>query len=311
MSYTNPLILQRADPHMSRGPDGYYYFTASVPEYDRIELRRAQSVAELADCETVDVWYAPEQGAYSSLIWAPELHFLFNQWIIYFAAAPNREIVDGLFQHRMYAISYKGDDPMNGQWEFLGQVDSGMDSFCLDATHFNHQSREYYLWAQKDPSIAGNSNLYLATLNTPTKLASRPVMLSYPEFPWEQRGFLVNEGPAVLIRNGKVMVTYSASATDENYCIGLLWADEHADLLDPAAWHKAQDPIFTTCYERKIFGPGHNSFVVDEAGQDLMIYHARNYTEIEGDPLWDPNRHTRVQPVSFDQDGLIKLGLPE
>jgi GH43 family beta-xylosidase len=26
-----PLIEQRADPHISRHHDGYYYFTASVP----------------------------------------------------------------------------------------------------------------------------------------------------------------------------------------------------------------------------------------------------------------------------------------
>ena len=27
----------------------------------------------------------------------------------------------------------------------------------------------------------------------------------------------------------------------------------------------------------------------------MLVYHARNYTEIEGDPLWDPNRHTRLK----------------
>ena len=31
--------------------DGTYYFTASVPEYDRIVLRRAAHLADLADAE--------------------------------------------------------------------------------------------------------------------------------------------------------------------------------------------------------------------------------------------------------------------
>ena len=31
-----PLIEQRADPCIYRHTDGYYYFTASVPQYDRI-----------------------------------------------------------------------------------------------------------------------------------------------------------------------------------------------------------------------------------------------------------------------------------
>ncbi|MEO6280687.1 hypothetical protein [Roseateles sp.] len=43
-----PLIRQRADPHISRHADGYYYFTASVPQYDRIEVRRALTIEGLA-----------------------------------------------------------------------------------------------------------------------------------------------------------------------------------------------------------------------------------------------------------------------
>ncbi|MFM2484046.1 glycoside hydrolase family 43 protein [Celerinatantimonas yamalensis] len=311
MHYINPLINQRADPHLSLGDDGYYYFTASVPEYDRIELRRARHITELSCAETVDIWHAPSSGPYSSLIWAPELHNLFDQWVIYFAAAPNREIVDGLFQHRMYALGCHAENPCNGDWKLLGQVDSGIDSFCLDATHFKHHGKSFYVWAQKDPSIAGNSNLYIATLKTPTWLDSPAVCLSVPDKSWEQQGFKVNEGPAILLRNNKVMITYSASATDENYCIGLLWADTRSDLLDPNNWHKLDDPILTSSVEREIYGPGHNSFTCDEQGHDLMVYHARSYTDIKGDPLWDPNRHTRIKHVNYGNDGLIKPDLPE
>ena len=38
-----PIILQRADPWIYKHIDGYYYFSASVPEYDRIEIRRAKT----------------------------------------------------------------------------------------------------------------------------------------------------------------------------------------------------------------------------------------------------------------------------
>ena len=43
--YNQPFILQRADPFVSKGPDGTYYFTASVPEYDRLVLRHAETVS--------------------------------------------------------------------------------------------------------------------------------------------------------------------------------------------------------------------------------------------------------------------------
>ena len=306
-----PLILQRADPHLSRHADGLYYFTASVPEYDRIVLRRAASIEGLPEARAVVAWRKPDTGPYSELIWAPELHFNQGAWYLYFAAAPSREIVDGLFQHRMYALRNASADPFAGHWEFLGQVETGLDSFCLDATTFTHRGRLYYLWAQKDPAIPGNSNLYLAPMKTPWQLAAPPVMLSRPEHDWECRGFLVNEGPSVLVRHGRVFVSYSASATDENYAMGLLWADEDADLLDPASWHKSPEPVMRSCAEDSVFGPGHNSFTTGASDDEvLLVYHARTYTEIEGDPLWNPDRHTFVKPLRWSAEGMPLFGKP-
>jgi len=310
MKLYNPVIRQRADPHISLH-DGAYYFTASVPEYDRIILRRSCTLAGLAHTEELSVWRAPETGPASALIWAPELHHGGDAWYLYFAAAPSREIKDQLFQHRMYALRNPSPDPMQGDWHFAGQVDSGLDTFCLDATCFEHHGQRYYLWAQKHPEIPGNSNLYLARLQTPTQIIGPPVMLSRPEFDWEVQGFMVNEGPAVLIRGDKVLVSYSASATDERYAVGLLWCHADADLLDTANWHKSPVPVFTSDAEHEIFGPGHNSFTTSKDGKtDLIVYHARNYREITGDPLWNPDRHTCIQPLHWDKDGMPIFGRP-
>ncbi|MDU7099193.1 MAG: family 43 glycosylhydrolase, partial [Enterobacter sp.] len=45
-------------------------------------------------------------------------------------------------------------------------------------------------------------------------------------------------------------------------------------------------------------------------GEDVLVYHARNYTEIEGDPLYDPNRHTRLKRVRWDENGMPDFGIP-
>ena len=37
--FNTPWIEQRADPYVYRHTDGSYYFTASVPAYDKIVLR--------------------------------------------------------------------------------------------------------------------------------------------------------------------------------------------------------------------------------------------------------------------------------
>jgi hypothetical protein len=92
--------------------------------------------------------------------------------------------------------------------------------------------------------------------------------------------------------------------------MGLLTADAGADLLNAASWTKTPTPVFTTNEGSKQYGPGHNSFTVDEAGNDVLVYHARSYRNIVGDPLYDPNRHARVQRLYWNADGTPNFGVP-
>ena len=55
--------------------------------------------------------------------------------------------------------------------------------------------------------------------------------------------------------------------------------------------------------ENELFGPGHNSFTVDEEGNDLLVFHARPYPGFHGTALSDPNRHCFLRPVRYAQDG--------
>lgn len=310
--YRNPIIEQRADPWVYKHADGYYYFTASVPEYDRIEIRRAETIQGLAAAAPAVVWRKHESGPMSANIWAPEIHHIDGKWYIYFAAARTAETVDGLFDHRMFVLENSSPNPLAGMWTEKGQIKTNWESFSLDATSFEHNGVRYLVWAQKDPAIPGNSNLYLAPMSNPWTIAGPQVMLTKPEYPWETVGFLVNEGPAVLKKHGKIFISYSASATDHSYCMGLLEASETSDLLHPSSWRKSPVPVFQSCEETKQYGPGHNSFTVSEDGtEDVLVYHARNYKEIQGDPLYDPNRHTRAQTIKWNPDGTPNFGYPE
>ena len=40
----------------------------------------------------------------------------------------------------------------------------------------------------------------------------------------------------------KIFLTYSASDTGINYCMGMLTADENSDVLDPLSWKKREIP---------------------------------------------------------------------
>lgn len=301
--YRNPIVLQRADPWVLKS-NGEYFFTASDPEYDCIAIRRAKTINDLQSAPEHVIWRKHEHGPMSKYIWAPELHRVNGAWYIYFAAAEREFEASGLPTHRMYVLENADDDPTTDNWTEKGRIVTPMDSFSLDATTIVLDGVQYLIWAQKDPRIEGNSNLYIAAMENPWTLATEPVMLSRPEYDWECIDFLVNEGPAVLLHGDKVYLTYSASGTGVPYAVGLLTADRGADLLDAASWTKSPKPVFRTCEANGQYGPGHNSFTRDEADErDLMIYHCRNYTDITGDPLFDPNRHARVGVVSWTDDG--------
>ncbi len=309
-TYTNPLIEQRADPNIYKHTDGYYYFTASVPEYNRIIMRRAKTLEGLATAEEKVVWEAHQSGDQAAHIWAPEIHYVDNKWYIHYAAGAS----DDIWRIRPYALENTSSNPMEGKWEEKGIIQKSSEDnfsftgFSLDATIFEHNGKNYYIWAQK---VNNASNLYMAEMENGYTIKGEPMLLSTPDYAWERIGFWVNEGADVIKRNGKIFVSYSASATDGNYKIGLLTADEDSDIMDPASWTKSPEPVMESNEVTGQYGPGHSTFTIAEDGKtDILVYHARSYKEIEGDPLYDPNRHTRVKVLNWKEDGTPDFGVP-
>jgi GH43 family beta-xylosidase len=79
--------------------------------------------------------------------------------------------------------------------------------------------------------------------------------------------------------------------------------------LEASSWSKSPAPVFKS--GNGVYGPGHNSFTVSADGAyDILVYHGRDYEEISGDPLDDPNRHTRVQQLHWNEDGTPDFGEP-
>jgi len=306
-TYRNPVAEQRADPHITKHTDGFYYFTATVPEFDKIILRRATTIQGLTTAPETTVWRRKASGVGSNQVWAPELHRIDGKWYIYVALG-----VSGQWKIRAFVLEGTGDNPLTATWVEKGLIKTNWDTFSLDASTFVHNGTRYLVWAQQEPSRTDeNSSLMLAPLQNPWTIRGTAVVISRPTLSWERIGYKVNEGPAVIQRNGKLFLTYSASATDYNYCMGLLTASTSADLMNPASWVKTQTPIFVSNADTKQYGPGHNSFTVSEDGKsDVMVYHDRSYRDIKGDPLNDPNRRTMVQKLYWKADGTPDFGIP-
>ena len=310
IKYNEPWIVQRADPYIYKHIDGWYYFTASIPKYDGIILRRGKTLAELPDAQEIMIWKKHDEGIMSEHIWAPEIHHLDGKWYLYFSAGEKEHIWD----IRPYVLECSDEDPLTGTWVERGKIQSvkedvfSFEGFSLDATILENKGRRYYIWAEKIGVGKQISNLYIAEMETPLKLKTVQVLLTTPDYDWERQGFWVNEGPAVIKNSGRIYLTYSASETGIMYCMGMLSVDENADLLDPLSWKKERYPVLKSCEDKGIYGPGHNSFTVDENGNPIMVYHARTEKVIEGNPLYNPNRHAMLMKIDFGEDGAPIFG---
>lgn len=323
------LAERRADPAVTIGDDGWYYFTGSYPMtspsdptgYDRVILRRSETLAGLADAPEATIWDEDTSSELNRYIWAPELHKIGDDWYVLFTAARG----GGPFDIRPAMLKFTGEefsgeatmDPAN--WTNLGQVRPAAGDtqafavFSLDMTYFEHNGRHYVIWAEK-PAVG--STLRMAEIDpaNPAQLTSQSILLSTPEFAWEKNaGDAINEGAAVIKRDGKIMVAFSAGTVDAAYCVSVLWADENADLMDPESWTKLGYPLLTTEDVPGQFGPGHNSFTVDELGNPVIVYHSRDLSDTSNPGestdggLFDPRRHARAALVHWNADGLPYL----
>ena len=300
-AWNMPFIAQRADPYVLHHETGYY-FTASVPEYNRIILRYSPTLEGLRTAEEKVIWQAHEQGVMAHHIWAPEIHPIDREWYVFFAAGENPDI----WKIRPWVLRCKGD-PMTDEWQEMGQVEPADEfsfrSFSLDMTTFTQADKRFLVWAEKVGVGRMISNLYMARSEGALKCVTPQLLLTSPSYGWERVGFWVDEGPAVMEHDGKIFLAFSGSSTGPAYCVGLLWANADDDLMDISCWHKLNRPVLSTDKEKGLFGPGHNSFFRDDSGEWCMAYHARPYDEITGDSLYDPNRHCYILKVKW-QDGM-------
>ena len=304
--WTNPILSQRADPQAYLHTDGYYYFTATVPEYDRIEVRRARSLGELPQAKAEVVWKKHEKGPMSYHIWAPEIHSIGGKWYIYFAAGK----AEAIWDIRMYVLENDSPNPLEGKWTEKGQIKMNFESFTLDATTFEYRGKRYLAWAQSVPPKPGTS-IFIAKMSSPWSITGKQVMITEPDQPWERIGHNVNEAPAFIHHGDHVFLTYSASATDANYCLGMLTAAADADLLDAKSWKKSKEPVFKSNPATSQYGPGHNYFTTSPDGKtDYIVYHSRSYEKIQGEPLHNPDRATRAQVFTWKADGTPDFGVP-
>lgn len=310
MTFHNPLLSTGPDPWVVTA-NGFYYYMNSTQK--NLTIWKTRDITDLQHAEKKVVWEAPETGAYSHDIWAPELHQLDGRWYIYFAADDGKNE-----SHRIYVIENASADPLEGTWTFKGKVSDATDKWAIDASVFEDSGQKYMVWSGWEGDNDGEQRIYIAHLKDPWTIDSDRVLLSYPKYPWEHVGDLpnrpamphvnVNEGPEILKHDADIFLVYSGSACwTDYYELGVVRAKSGANLLDAAQWTKYDHAFFKQSREAGVFGPGHNGFFKSPDGkQDWIIYHANPKTG-EGCGRF---RSPRIQPFSWNADGTPQFGEP-
>ncbi|RKN84542.1 family 43 glycosylhydrolase [Paenibacillus ginsengarvi] len=289
-TFTNPIKTGAADPFVT-WHDGWYYMLYT--QVDRIDIWKSQDLTQIASGTSTRAFTPPASGWGSKNIWAPELHRINGKWYLYYTADDGTDA-----NHRMFVLENSASDPTSGTWVSKGQVNTP-NSFAIDGTVFENKGTLYFVWANR----VGVMSLWISAMSDPWTLTGTPVKISSPTYSWEPN---VNEGPAVLQRNGRIFMTYSGNGCgSDDYLLGLLTADENANLLLADSWVKSTSPVFSKA--NGVYGPGHNSFTRSPDGtEDWIVYHGNS---VSGAGCTGA-RSARIQKVTWREDGTPFFGKP-
>lgn len=320
--FSFPLAKGYGDPVIFPWEGKWYFLGTSDNRNDiGIYVREAESVEGLfaRDAQEHLILDVDEEKGFIQTFWAPEFHVIGGRLYILFAVGGK------VWGPQCYLMQLKegGRIVESKSWEEPVRVlrtdgsPLGADGITLDMTYLKAGGRSYMVWSYRrdigTPKDTG-SMLYIAEVREeePWRLAGEPVLLSRPLFGWENvSGTINNEGPHGFVKDGKVYLTYSGGAANSyTYVLGLLTAEEGADLTDPGVWEKSTVPVLSFYSVKGEYGPGHNSFFVDEEGSLMIAYHGettlesklrcdgirRVHFDIEGRPVFDLSAERDLNP---------------
>jgi hypothetical protein len=204
----------------------------------------------------------------------------------------------------MYVLENTSADPFQGSFVEKGQITDSTNKWAIDGTVLNNGGALYFIWSGWEGDTDTGQNLYIASMSNPWTINSGRVLISSPTLSWEKSVAKINEGPEVIIKNGKINLVYSADASwSDSYKLGLLTAGSSSNLLSGSSWSKKSTPIFQS--GNGLYGPGHQSFTKSADGtEDWIIYHTAKYSGAG----W--NREIRAQKFTWNTDNTPNLGAP-
>lgn len=298
--------INGGDPVIVEDGENTYYTYTTGGGVDIVKIESFDNATEIERKTVISVGENNIAGA----IWAPEIHKIGDRWYIVACAAFEKDFVeigkmpyadefDGHEDYYRYAFVLESNtEDVFGDYTFKGILaPDGLNN--IDGTYLQRDGKLYYVCsAYRD---VGNQAIYICEMENPYTLKidengkNNAVQLSEPEYDWEKHGWLVNEGPAVLYNDDDIFILYSASGfSSGDYCMGMLTLTGD-DVLNAENWAKEPESVYSHNAFKKLYSPGHCSFIYRENGDIFMVYHANKTANFEKSP-----RLTYIKQVEFE-----------
>lgn len=320
-NYVNPL-MGGADPTISRAADGYYY--SAFSNDNNITLKRHETILGVSTAKSKIVWKKPDTFGF---VWGPYIYRLDGKWYLYFSSGPEESF--GYGHPSSYVLENASPDPFEGTWELKGEsanADSdgqvtvkkgllntqGYGLACgvvsiQGQTYFTYTKYYYFPDPQNPANMKFDESPTIVKMKNPWTLEGPEGIVAKPQYDWEKQRDNINEGAAVVERNGKTYFAYSASSfMNDNYSVGVSVADAGSDVMKAESWVKHPKPVMKRSDENSSYGPGSPLFLKSEDNsEDWILYHG-----IPTHGQGGGNRGIRAQRIHWDDNDFINLGIP-
>lgn len=265
-TYVNPVVTPvAADPSVIRAPDGTFYLFATSDAWDDGLGTHYLPIFRSADLvhwsHVSDVFFVPpswKDGPGS--LWAPDISYHDKTYYLYYAFSAWGDVNP--------CIGLATAPHPEGLWTDLGRPvfcskDIGVAN-SIDAFVWYENGKRTMIWG----SFHG---IYAVALNEDgTEPLGEPVQLADTRF----------EAPFVISRNGYYYLFLSAGSC----CAGAqstyqVYVGRSENLSGPYVDSRGQNLLLgggqlILARNEVWLGPGHNTIVTDDAGNDWLIYHA-------------------------------------